>query len=374
VRLALVGYSGTPDVGDILENPFAQASWGEKTATIATILGKYLTLLLYPHPLACDYSYDQLPLVGWDHLPALCWGGVHLVVLLAALLGLRRRRVASFGILFYLVSLSLTTNLVFNVGTPLAERFAYLPSLGICLLLSLPLAGLARIRRFPGPVRRILPLALLILLLAGYGAKTVSRNTAWRDNLTLFSRDVETVPRSAKVHYLYALALLEDYRDRQDVRQLDRAEQQLLDALEIHPVYYWCHYNLGLIDFNRGEADAAIAHLRRTLELQPTHLLSHSLLGLTYGKLKQDYPAAIASLERGIAYGAEDPDTFHTLGVARAMQGDLPAALRAFHDALARDPDHRATHRYLAALYRSLGDETRAREHHERVTRPESNP
>ena len=174
---------------DILENQFYGLSFVQKLANVSAIFGKYIGLLLFPHPLSCDYSFNQIPLINWADTKAILSALVHLCLLAFAVKNLRKsemgtagpdvRSVLSFCILFYLITMSMVSNLVFNIGTPLAERFLFMPSLGYCLavaVLALRVLKIAKTDQLVFPSKLYIPFTFL---LAAFSFKTVDRNKDW---------------------------------------------------------------------------------------------------------------------------------------------------------------------------------------------------
>ena len=101
----------------------------------------------------------------------------------------------------------------------MAERLLFAPSLGFALL-----AG-AGLDRAPAQGKRAV-LALSALLIAGYGVRTITRNGAWKDNLTLFSRDLVYAPNCSQMHFALGSTLihLAEAEPRQDVRRAQLQE------------------------------------------------------------------------------------------------------------------------------------------------------
>ena len=128
---------------EIMNNPFLKIEgnqWvpftaSEKFATIFYTLLKYVQLLFVPHPLTHDYYPRQIEMMTFGSpavwLSLLLYGGM----LVYALSGIRRRDPVRYGILFYLMTLSIVSNFVFPVGTFMGERFAFMPSVGFCMVL-----------------------------------------------------------------------------------------------------------------------------------------------------------------------------------------------------------------------------------------------
>jgi protein O-mannosyl-transferase len=123
LRQACVASSGESEIKEILNNPFVHASLSEKYATIANILGRYLQLLLLPHPLSHDYYYNQIPLIPWTSASALFPFALYCALAVYAVTGIRGKSVLAYSILFYLVTISIVSNVVISVGTTLSERF-----------------------------------------------------------------------------------------------------------------------------------------------------------------------------------------------------------------------------------------------------------
>src|SRR5262249_60436384 len=130
---------------------------------------------------------------------------------LGALARLSARRAPAFGLLFFAAAFLPASNLLFPTGTVFAERLAYLPSAGLCLVLGAAIAGgapdFAALSR-----RRAAALALVAVLFAGRAAL---RNTIWRSDQALFENSVATSPGSAKAWYNDGLIAI----DRGDPRR-----------------------------------------------------------------------------------------------------------------------------------------------------------
>src|SRR5207247_9484329 len=108
---------------------------GEKYATIIYTLGRYLLLLCAPVTLTHDYYPRHIPILHWNNLVVLGSLCLYLGLIGYSIWSLwkQKRDPLVFGILFYLITLSVVSNLVFPIGTNMAERFLFMPSIGIWL-------------------------------------------------------------------------------------------------------------------------------------------------------------------------------------------------------------------------------------------------
>jgi hypothetical protein len=183
------------------DNPLVYAAFWTGRLTALKIVAHYLVQAVWPWRLSIDYSYSQIPLVSAS---AGDWISVVVTLLAAAgLAGLWRwKRTAFFLVGFALIVFLPTSNLLFLIGTIRADRFLYLPSVG--LLGCVVMAVYARASRMKSPL--VAPM-LVVVMTAGFAVRTWARNAEWRDELTLASADVKTSPRSFKLHRLMATTM-----------------------------------------------------------------------------------------------------------------------------------------------------------------------
>ena len=213
-----------PDVSTLpsqvfVDNPIAQSSPFSGFMTAVHVLGRYVALLLLPLDLAPDYSYHQIPLYGesgpwWHDLS--CWLalGLILYLLFSAFRWWRLRPLYSWGVLVFLGTLLPTANLLFPIGSIMAQRFLYLPSVGFCLVIALGMAVISRALaawRIDG--KQVLPggisLALPVALVAALVVRTHARNADWRDELAFWTSAAASSPESFKTHKGLAGAIYE---------------------------------------------------------------------------------------------------------------------------------------------------------------------
>jgi len=184
-----------PDL-PFVDNPLVGASFWTGRLTAVAVIWRYLALLLWPRNLSWDYSYNQIPMAGpADGLAALAG----LLLALAALAWLHRRHApACFFGMFFFIALAPTSNLLLIIGTIMAERLLYLPSIGFagCMVA----AAFALSRRLGGLRARYIAAGALILVIAGLGLRARLRNFDWTDGERLWSSGAETAPNSFKTH------------------------------------------------------------------------------------------------------------------------------------------------------------------------------
>jgi tetratricopeptide (TPR) repeat protein len=257
-----------------LDNPAAAAGAWPRVATALWVQLKYVALCVAPRHLVSDYSFDAIPVARSLADPRVLAGAGFVAALAAsAVWGWRHSRPIALAALIWIVFFLPAANLLFPTGTIMAERLAYLPSLGLCLAIGHLGAAFAARQRIAGRMRarRIGVVAVAAIVVLGFAARTWARVPDWRSNLALALADVATSPRSAKLQAGAGMFLA-------DAERFAEAEDHLRRAVEIFPDYAQMHYNLAVLLIRRGARDEAEPHLRRAMELAPGNPLPRRLL------------------------------------------------------------------------------------------------
>jgi hypothetical protein len=185
--------SGSPAFTD---NPLWGADFLTARLTAFKVLGKYLWLLVWPSRLSCDYSFNQIPLFAWRFDNWEDWKAILALAVCAgaawaAVVCYRRSKPLLFFIAFFFLAVAPTANLVILIGTIMAERLLYLPSIGFAGCLAwVGWAGYLRLRAH-WPAARIVAPAALGLVCLTFCARTFFRNGDWFDERTMWSSPSE---------------------------------------------------------------------------------------------------------------------------------------------------------------------------------------
>jgi tetratricopeptide (TPR) repeat protein len=363
MRAQFAGMLGDRITSDIMDAPYLHSSVFEKTATIMMILGRYLLLLIFPHPLSYDYSYNQVPNVSWSSPWALLSLGIHAALLYYAVKNTRTKSTAAFGIYYYFITISIVSNLVFNIGTPMAERFLYLSSLGFCLVI----ASLMQQYLKPGIKAKdkirwraawVLPLA--VVCLAG-SAKTINRNKDWENNYTLYKTDIKTVPNSARARLYYGIELIGQYDKTGNPEFINQSIEEIRKSCEINPDFSYAFHNLGVAYQRVNRHDEAIACYKRVLELEGDNVQALYGLGLAYGKGKNMLDTATV-IFNNLIYDRKlsRPEYYVNLGLCYAMRGRFTEAKNVFSEGISKNPRDGDLYFNLAITYGNMGSKDSA--------------
>ena len=359
---------------ELMNNPFLKIegdkwvpwAFSEKLATVFYTLSKYVQLLFVPHPLTHDYYPLQIEMMTFGSPGALLGLAVYIFLAWYALSGIQRRDVVRFGILFYLLTISIVSNIVFPVGTLMGDRFLFMPSVGFCMAVS------ALLIHFSGKnLRTALGIFGAVILL--FSLKTITRNPAWESNEKLFFTDVKTSINSAKIHNACGGSLFERaIKEKNTVEQAEICQQALMyldKAIKIYPNYKDAYMSRGGCNYLLKNYDAALEDYRRAQQLAEEDTQIKTALALVlrdagkyYGEQKGDVTTAFRYLTESWQYNTKDAETARLLGVANGVQGKHPDAIAWFTKAVELSPDNATFYFDLSMAYRMTGNVAKSEE------------
>ena len=256
---------------ELLNNPFVDSTKSQEIATVLFTWLVYFKLLIFPHPLTHDYYPKQIPILNFGDFRV--WLSIIMVLAIIYILikSWKKNPIIAFAILMFIANFSMVSNLLFNVGTFMNERFVFSASAGFTLVAGWLFTKWGE--RSPKWAMYVL-IAILVL----YGVKTVSRSFAWKDNLTLFTTDAKISKNSAHVNAAAGESLIEVAKKTNNLLQqeklLNDAIKYLNKSATIYPENYSAYHFLGEAyflkkDFKKALENAIICANLRPIELEP---------------------------------------------------------------------------------------------------------
>lgn len=343
---------GVPDT-EILNNPYLLATQHEQWATKVYVLLKYFTLCLFPHPLSSDYSFNTIQFrtfASWDTLLSLV---LHIGLLVAGVKLILKKHTLGFAIAVYFAFLLMIGNILMDIGATMGERLIFHPSIGFVIAFAwLILLGVGKI---PGSL--MTKRAVLFLFLGTmtflYGCKTWERNWDWKNDITLFLKDVETVPNSVLV-LGNAGARYIDLSDTKNFvahreESLEKGIKYLKHAVELHPRYVNGYLNLGLGSYKLHRDRDALFYWKQAEYLYPNNpylknyyiVFYNDLLNRGYQKAQRgQLDSAIYELRKTIILDKLNPEGFYNLGGAYYQNKQYDKAKYYWEQCLKIKPDH----------------------------------
>jgi tetratricopeptide (TPR) repeat protein len=263
-----------------IEVPFFEIdSVAEKWASIISVAGYYLKLLVYPYPLCCYYGYNQIPVTNWSDWTVYVSIMSYMGLLWAAISGLRKPNLIGFGAIIILCDLVLFLNVLYPYTGVIGERVLFGSTLGVALIFVGLLDKYASVlgKTFGQFVRLSKGFVLSVLLVGLVAAWfTVNRNVEWKNRLTLFSADSENCQNSVKLQQLYAHQLRQDYLDNPSIFSEEKAQEALsvyersIGIYDQWPVTHYGAGNIWFFDLNKPEK--ALPYYKKAVSLNPDYV------------------------------------------------------------------------------------------------------
>lgn len=353
IRFSIVAAKKMVPDTEILNNPYLLAKHTQVIGTKIYVWLKYLILLFFPAVLSSDYSYNSIPyrsLGSWDTLLSLA---IYIVLAWLTLKLFRKKHPAAWGLIFFFSNFLMICNLLFDIGATMGERLIFHSSLGWAVCVAW--LGTEEGRKYFKSVKvhRLALLSLVVVLTVLCGWRTITRNKIWKNDITLFTHDVDVMPNSV-LCLGNAGARWIDLSERPENKKhekeyLNKAIGYLNHALELHPKYVNGYLNLGLAYFKMPDYNKAEEIWGKAYQLYP----SNPYLGMYYRVLSNVYVnQAFADakagrtnyaaywFEKGTRIYPQDPELWYNLGGACFSMGYLSKAKMAFERCLQIKPDH----------------------------------
>jgi protein O-mannosyl-transferase len=285
----------------------------------------YLGKLIYPSQLAVFYPLPKGGSEPWQVMDA-C---LLLAGLTAGAYLLRRREpFLLVGWLWYLGMLVRVIGILQVGSQAYADRYTYLPQIGLCIAGTWMAADWAGRRRCRcAPLGGVAVVILCVLLVAAS-----YQTSLWRDSETLWTQTLERTRDNYVAHNNLGLTLAEQGRT-------DEAIAHFREALRIDPGYAKARYNLGMALAEQGHTEEAMTQYRQVLEALPDSVEALDnlawLLATSADPSVRDGPKAVQLAERArtLTKGG-DANILDTLAAAYAEVGDFAKAVQTAQNAL----------------------------------------
>ena len=336
--------------------------------------GAYLAQTAWPRNLAVFYPYC-FDLPAWQIVGAGAW--LSLLSLLAFWVR-RRMPYVLAGWLWFLGMLVPVIGLVPAGGQAHADRYTYLPLIGVFIILVWGFSELSKNWRYR---RQVMGVGMYVVM-AGLMVSASVQTSCWRGSKSLWEHALACTSENyvahnnlgvvfaergqlaaAEEHYQTALQIKPGYADAHNNLGIllaghghnDEALQHYRVALEIEPDFVEARYNLGNLLARQGRATDAIEQYRKALAVEPDNArVLYSLANLLVAQGQPD--AAIENYERTLEQMPDLTRARYQLGVLLQSRGKFAEAMAQFHKILELDPWHTAAQNNLAWLFATCPD------------------
>jgi tetratricopeptide (TPR) repeat protein len=332
-----VTYVGVKAGGNFLSAE--KVSWSLRLSNVPVSYARYLGKLVWPADLVVLYPMPQ-HWVFWQVA-----GAVLLLVGLTIWVVLRARSAPYLvvGWFFFLGVLVPTIGLLQVGFQSIADRYTYIPFIGLFIAVVWALAEATKGR----PWRTPLLFTLTVSTLAVCSLLTWHQADFWRNSLNLWTHCVSVTPENAIARYNLGYVL--QYQGK-----LEQAKDHYLQALRLRPDHLEANLNLGTLLVLDRKMVEATNYFVKTLRLKPDYAAAHANMGLALRELG-DYDGAMAHCAEAIRLNPTRFEPFNDMARSLSARGRSADSLYYYSESLQRNPANPQTHFYLGLDQLTLG-------------------
>ena len=311
---------------------FAAAPVGFRLSNGVLSYAKYTLLMFWPNNLAVYYPLPPTGIPTWQVI-----GAAFLLIGITALCLFQRRNrpYLIVGWLWFLGTLVPVIGFVQVGGQTMADRYFYIPSIGLFIALVFGLADLAKSWRIAPALSTGIAAGVLLIL----AILTNAQIQRWRDSFTLFEHTLAVTPPNLHIEHNLGLALGGSGR-------YDEAAAHFEKALQIDRNFYDGLVGMGVTREFQGRLPEAIDYFQAAIHSQPDTPTAHLQLGRVLWKQNSDQ-TALEEIGRAWQLAPKDADIRADFGLALQLVGRIPEAIEQFHVALRVNPNNAETHANL---------------------------
>ncbi|MBN2396951.1 MAG: tetratricopeptide repeat protein, partial [Deltaproteobacteria bacterium] len=304
--------------------------FGTRLANALVSYASYMGKMVVPTHLAIFYPHPEGTLAIWQI------GGAAVLLLGATTaVWMLRRSYLAVGWLWYLGTLVPVIGLV-QVGLQsMADRYTYIPLIGLFVIVAWGIPELAAKWRYRSTALAVSAGVLVSVLMM----MTFAQVKTWENDITLFQHATGVTEDNWWAHYNLGLALAQK-------GDSDTAVRHFEESLRIEPRRPDTLMNIGVIHAKRGDIEAAADYFSRALEIQPDNLRAHLNAGLALlqgGKTDK----AVSHFRVCLRIAPDHPEAHYHLGLALAESGDTDGAIKYFSNTIRLTAGHARAHNSL---------------------------
>jgi tetratricopeptide (TPR) repeat protein len=341
----------------------------ERFATAVYIIGLYLYKILIPYPLSFDNSYPQIPFQGlsdwgfWVSFLAL------LGMLIYALWNFKKKSMLVFGLLFFFISFSISSNIFITIGTHYGERLFYAASFGCIIAIVALIDAYLERRPYWKPANLSftkIPALICIAVALIFSILTLTRNGVWFNNTSLYESGLVSAPKSTRVQFYMGNHMmkdeyLKDFPVNEQDKILDDGIAYLKKATTLTPSYADAWNKLGIVYLKKKNYEEAIKMFTKAISYNDTDPVFYNNLGTAYFNTQQ-FDIGFKQFQKAIELNPRYVDALMNIGSYYGTMRKSDEAIRYFNEAIKYDPANARAHYFLGLAYQDKGDLRQAKE------------
>jgi len=315
-------------------------SFGHRIANALVSYVKYFWKTVWPFDLVVFYPFPAHGLPGWQV------AGASLALIsisVSAILAARRYLYIPVGWFWFLGTLIPVIGLAQGGRHAMADRFMYIPLIGLSIIVAWGITDLAAKLRGKN-ILLSLSSGAIILVLMKYTWLQVQH---WENSITLYEHTLKVAKNDFSIHYNMGLALAKK-------GDLKKAISHFSEAIRIRPHSFKGHNNIGFIYQKTRQWDKAIAHYKKALTYEPRQVDTLHNLGFVYKK-KGQLDLSIMHFKEALTLDNHFEKSYNSLGILYLETKQINKAIAYFNRAIEINPNNFETLNNLGYLYLEMG-------------------
>jgi tetratricopeptide (TPR) repeat protein len=319
--------------------PVATSAVTDRLANAVVAYAAYLGKMVWPTGLAVFYPFEA-PLPLWQVLSA----GALMGTITVFVVRYAPEHLYLFtGWFWYLATLVPVSGLVRVGGHSMADRFTYVPLIGVFVIVAWGIPDLLGRWRH----RHVACAAAALLALGACTVLTARQRELWQDTRHLFQHALAVTRDNYVAHFMIGTVLLEEGRR-------EEAFTHFSEAARIEPTYFKAEFNMGLILAARGDHEAAKQHYLAALQTNPAYTDAHNSLGVTLAA-QGDAEGAVTQYREALRLDPAFGAAHNNLAATLAKLGQTDEAIVQYTEAIRLSPQHAEPHGNIAMLLQAAG-------------------
>ncbi len=339
-QMAVGSILNTEIAPEILNNPFLNVNKSSEIATVIYTWFVYLKLMIFPHPLTHDYYPFQIPYYQFNNPLIIILTLFFVGIGVWSTFKFFKKSLFAWAVMVAVATFSVQSNLLFNLGTFMNERFLFAPSIGLSVLIAMLFLFLYD--KFKN--KRLIKVFFIILIL-GYSAKTISRNMVWKNDRTLFRTDVKVSNNSIKCNVSAGGVSIEMAKEAKNAEEkaklIKEGLEYLTKAQKLHPKSFFAWFLAGNGYSEMQNWEMAVFNLKNALTINPESFEARNNLMYNAQQAynRAQYIVAIDAYQHLLKFKPDDIDIQITLAHALSYTNLVDSAVRMIDRIIVNNPN-----------------------------------
>jgi tetratricopeptide (TPR) repeat protein len=336
----------------------------------------YLYKMVWPVNLSSHYAFPEPLNLSQPMVLAGVIGTLILIPLLV--LSLRRTRAALTGWLIFFAAILPTLQIIGFTNVIASDKFAYLPSVGLLMVLASFLVWLCSVSK--NTLKYVIAI-IIVILAAAEGTASRRYLGYWQNTLSLYEYMLTLTPDESMVRDNLAYALYTQGKIDEAVSHygaalhfnpyqastynnlgvameakgnFDEAINYYHQAIRFKPNYAEAYYNLGHLQQARGKLDEAIESYSQAINIKPDYPEAHNNLAVVF-QSQRKFDEAIVHFREALKYKSDSADIYYNIGITFAMKENFDEAINYYNQTLRIKPDDADVHYKLGVAFEGQG-------------------